>query len=84
MSEERNNRKTKEGVVLSTKMDKTAVVKVELNYPHPLYGKIITKSKKYYAHDEDAKSLKEGEKVTIVECRPISKLKRWRVLREKK
>ena len=84
MSEERNIRKIKEGVVLSTKMSKTAVVQVVMNYPHPLYGKIVSKTKKYYAHDEDASSLKEGQKVKIVECRPFSKLKRWRVVRETK
>lgn len=84
MSEERNNRKVKEGVVVSNKMDKTAVVKVVVNYPHPLYRKIVSKTKKYYAHDENAESLNEGDKVTIIECRPYSKLKRWRVVRETK
>jgi len=84
MSAERSRRRIKEGVVVSTKMDKTAVVRVVMNYPHPLYGKIISKSKKYYAHDEEASKLAIGEKVRIVECRPFSKLKRYRVLRETK
>jgi small subunit ribosomal protein S17 len=84
MSTERNNRKVKEGVVLSNKMSKTVVVKVIMSYPHPLYRKIITKTKKYYAHDEDAHTLNEGDKVKIAECRPYSKLKRWHVVKETK
>lgn len=84
MNQERNDRKIKEGIVVSNKMSKTAVVKVTTSYPHPLYRKIVTKSKKYYAHDDHAEKLAEGDKVTIVECRPYSKLKRWRVVRETK
>lgn len=80
--EERGNRKVKEGVVISTKMAKTVIVAVERTFPHPVYGKVIRMSKKYYAHDENASSLKEGDKVKIVESRPISKLKRWRIVRE--
>ncbi|NGX61547.1 MAG: 30S ribosomal protein S17 [Chlamydiae bacterium] len=77
----RGTRKTKVGVVVSTKMSKTAVVKVERTFRHPVYGKVVRSSKKYHAHDEQANTLKEGDKVTIVESRPISKLKRWRVVR---
>lgn len=79
---ERGRRKLKSGVVVSTKMAKTAVVRVERMFLHPLYGKVLRTSKKYYAHDEESHTLKEGDKVTIVETRPISKLKRWRVVRE--
>lgn len=81
MTEERGQRRTKTGTVVSSKMAKTVVVKVERKLRHPLYGKVISSSKKYYAHDEDAASLNIGDRVTIVECRPISKLKRWRVVR---
>jgi small subunit ribosomal protein S17 len=67
------------GTVVSDKTDKTVVVKVERKVKHPLYGKIIRRSKKYHAHDE-ANSFKEGEVVRIEECAPISKLKTWTVL----
>lgn len=79
---QRGRRKTKTGVVVSNKMAKTAVVSVERTFRHPLYGKVVRSSKKYYAHDEQSNTLKEGDVVTIVETRPISKLKRWRVVRE--
>ena len=78
---DRGNRKTKRGTVVSTKMSKTAVVSVDLSYRHPLYQKVLIKKKKYYAHDEDAKNLVIGQEVTIIEARPMSKLKRWRVVR---
>jgi len=67
------------GTVVSDKTDKTVVVKVERRVKHPLYGKIIRRSKKYHAHDE-ANAFKEGEIVRIEECAPISKLKSWKVL----
>jgi small subunit ribosomal protein S17 len=67
------------GTVVSDKTDKTVVVKVERKVKHPLYGKIIRRSKKYHAHDED-NSFKTGETVRIEETRPISKLKTWKVL----
>jgi small subunit ribosomal protein S17 len=67
------------GVVVSDKTEKTVVVKVERKVRHPLYGKIIRRSKKYHAHDE-GNVFKEGETVRIEECAPISKLKSWRVL----
>src|SRR3546814_7712221 len=67
------------GTVVSDKGDKTVVVKVERKVKHPLYGKIIRRSKKYHAHDED-NSIKAGETVRIEETKPISKLKTWKVL----
>ena len=71
-----NSRKQLKGVVLDSKMDKTAVVQVSRRIPHPIYKKYITKSKKYYAHDVNNKS-NPGDKVVIEESRPISKMKRW-------
>lgn len=68
-----------QGTVVSDKTDKTVVVLVERKVPHPLYGKIIRRSKKYHAHDE-ANSIREGDVVRIEECAPISKLKTWRVI----
>jgi small subunit ribosomal protein S17 len=67
------------GTIVSDKTDKTVVVKVERKVKHPLYGKIIRRSKKYHAHDE-ANTFKEGETVRIEECAPISKLKTWKVI----
>jgi small subunit ribosomal protein S17 len=67
------------GTVVSDKTDKTVVVSVERRVKHPLYGKIIKRSKKYHAHDE-ANTYKEGQTVRIQECAPISKLKTWTVL----
>src|SRR3569832_1123043 len=66
------------GEVVSTKMAKTIVVEVSRRVPHPLYKRIIAKRKKFYAHDEEA-SAKLGDVVRIVESRPMSKLKRWRL-----
>ena len=68
---------SKEGVVLSNKMEKTVIVRVDKRIKHSLYGKVITKSNKYVAHTETP--LEEGQKVTIVETRPLSKTKCWRV-----
>ncbi len=67
------------GTIVSDKTDKTVVVRVERRVKHPLYGKIIRRSKKYHAHDED-NAFKEGQIVRIEETRPISKLKTWRVI----
>ena len=67
------------GTVVSDKTDKTVTVKVERKERHPLYGKIIRRSKKYHAHDE-ANAFKSGEQVRIEECAPISKQKSWTVL----
>lgn len=67
------------GTVVSDKADKTVVVSVERRFKHPLYGKIVRRSKNYHAHDE-ANAIKEGDQVRIEECRPISKNKTWRVV----
>jgi small subunit ribosomal protein S17 len=67
------------GTVVSDKTDKTVVVLVERKVKHPLYGKIIRRSKKYHAHDE-GNTFKEGQTVRIEECAPISKLKTWKVI----
>ena len=69
------------GTVVSDKGDKTVVVRVERKVKHPLYGKIIRRSKKYHAHDE-TNQFHEGETVRIEECAPISKLKTWTVIGE--
>ena len=76
---ERNLRKTRVGVVSSDKMDKTVVVTIKDKVRHPLYGKIINRTVKYKAHDED-NSCGIGDKVQIMETRPLSKDKRWRVV----
>ena len=68
-----------QGVVVSDKMDKTVVVNVERKFPHPLYKKYIKRSKRYHAHDED-NTHKVGDTVSIQECRPLSKTKRWEVV----
>ena len=67
------------GEVVSNKNNKTVVVKVQRRFRHPFYGKVISRSKKYHAHDEKNK-YKIGDKVRIIEARPISKLKTWEVL----
>lgn len=72
------NRKVVRGTVVSNKMNKTLVVRVERVIRHPRYQKIITQAKKYYAHCEDA-DVRIGDQVDITETRPLSKLKRWRV-----
>jgi small subunit ribosomal protein S17 len=69
----------KVGEVVSTKMQKTIVVEVSRRVPHALYKRIIGKRKKFYAHDEEG-SAKMGDVVRIIECRPLSKLKRWRLV----
>ncbi len=75
---ERGNRKSRIGVVVSNKMTKTVVVKVERRVADRQYGKIVTKAEKYKAHDEN-QECKIGDRVRIVETRPLSKDKRWRV-----
>lgn len=77
--EERNLRKTKAGIVTSNKMDKTIAVKVERMLKHPIYGKFVKRSKKFLAHDE-TNDAKIGDVVRIMETRPLSKLKSWRLL----
>jgi len=73
------NRKIREGVVVSDKMDKTVVVLVERKTSHPFYKKVIKLSKKFKAHDEENKC-KVGDRVRIIETRPLSKDKRWKIL----
>ncbi len=75
----RGSRKTRVGVVVSDKMQKTVVVAVERRVPHPVYGKMVTRTKKFKAHDEENSS-KVGDRVRIMETRPLSKDKRWRVV----
>lgn len=77
--DERNARKSRIGLVVSDKMQKTVVVAVERRVPHPLYGKMVTHTKNFKAHDEE-NSAKAGDRVRIVETRPLSKDKRWRVV----
>ena len=76
---EQNRRKVRKGVVVSNKMQKTVVVRVDRTVRHPQYEKVIVRSKKYYAHD-DTNSTQIGDTVTIMETRPLSKLKYWRVV----
>ena len=79
MTIDRNRRKLRQGVVVSTAGEKTCVVKVEERKKHPLYGKMITQSKKFHAHDEN-NDAGVGDTVSIAETRPLSKLKRWRLV----
>lgn len=79
MTTDRNRRKLRQGVVVSTAGEKTCVVKVEERKKHPMYGKMITISKKFHAHDED-NTAGVGDIVAIMETRPLSKLKRWRLV----
>lgn len=78
---ERGKRPEREGVVISNKMDKTVVVRVDKTFREPKYQKVITRGRKYYAHDE-SNSIEIGEKVLIKECRPLSKLKKWLVVKK--
>src|ERR1700712_1384554 len=73
-----SHKNEKVGPVVSTKMQKTIVVQVSRRVPHPLYKRIVTKHKKFYVHDEEG-TARMGDIVRIVECRPLSKLKRWRL-----
>ena len=68
----------KVGIVVSARMAKTIVVEVSRRVPHPLYRRIVTRKKKFYAHDEKGQA-RVGDRVRIAECRPLSKLKRWRL-----
>ena len=76
---DRGLRKERVGQVVSTKMKKTAVVETTTRVPHPKFGKIIKQIKRFYAHDEDGKA-QVGDTVRIAETRPLSKLKRWRLV----
>ncbi len=75
----RGLRKTRTGTVISAGQDKTIVVSVDRKTAHKIYKKVITSSKKYYVHDE-ANEAKKGDTVSIIETRPMSKLKRWRLV----
>ena len=75
----RNRRKVRVGVVVSDKMDKTVTVTVQRQFLHPLYGKLVKRTKKYHAHDEN-NEYQVGDSVRISETRPLSKTKRWRVV----
>jgi small subunit ribosomal protein S17 len=79
MSEERGVRKTRIGTVVSDKMEKTVVVRVERQFAHPIYKKIIKRSTRFKVHDE-ANDCHVGDRVRIMETRPISREKRWRVV----
>lgn len=79
MEAERKERKERIGFVVSNKMDKTVTVTIERRKQHPMYKRVIKRSKKYKAHDE-VNECNEGDKVRIVETRPLSKTKRWRVV----
>ena len=79
MAEERNNRKVREGVVVSDKMDKTVVVAIKDKAKHPLYKKTINKTKKLKVHDEN-NECSIGDIVKVMETRPLSKDKRWRLV----
>ena len=80
MAEVRNYRKTRVGLVSSNRMSKTVVVSIEDNVKHPVYGKIVKRTLKVHAHDEN-NECGIGDKVLIMETRPLSKTKRWRVVR---
>ena len=75
---ERSSRKVKTGIVVYDKRKNTVTVAIELQYPHPKYGKIVKKTRKLHAHDESFEA-KMGDTVKIMETKPISKTKRWRV-----
>ena len=75
----RNARKVRVGLVVSDKMQKTVVVAIERRVPHPVYGKMVTRTKRVKAHDEE-NAAKAGDTVRIMETRPLSKDKRWRVV----
>ena len=77
-NEQRSDRKVREGLVVSDKMDKTVVVAVENRFPHPIYKKTVSRTTRYKAHDED-NSCQLGDRVRITETRPLSRTKRWMV-----
>ena len=79
MAEARSNRKTRVGVVVSDKMDKTITVEIRTRVKHPLYGKIMNRTNKLKAHDEN-NECGIGDKVRVMETRPLSKDKRWRLV----
>ena len=78
MTQERNRRKSRTGVVVSDKRDRTVTVAIKQSFPQPKYGKIVRKTKKLYVHDESFDA-KVGDTVRVMETKPISKMKRWRI-----
>jgi small subunit ribosomal protein S17 len=80
MTEQQASNRTLTGRVISDKMDKTITVLVERRVKHPIYGKIVKRSTKVYAHDED-NQCRIGDNVTVEQCRPLSRTKTWRLLR---
>ena len=78
MAERQGRRKTRMGIVVGSRLDKTVTVRVDRSYPHPIYRKIVRRSRRVLAHDE-ANECNVGDRVLVAETRPISKLKRWRV-----
>ena len=78
MQKQRGKRKTRIGVVVSDKMDKTVAVRVDRAFPHPVYGKTVRRSKRVLAHDEE-NTCRIGDRVLLMETRPLSRRKRWRV-----
>ena len=80
MEQNRGQRVKRIGLVVSDKMEKTILVKVERQFPHPLYRRTVKKSKNFMAHDEEGKA-KIGDRVEIIESRPLSRRKRWRLVR---
>ena len=79
MIEERNSRKLRQGVVVSAKGDKTCIVEIKERKPHPIYGKMMTRTKRLHTHDE-LNIAGVGDTVQVMETRPVSKLKRWRLV----
>ena len=79
MTEERNSRKVRQGIVVSDAGDKTCVVQINERKPHPLYGKMVNSTKRLHVHDEN-NECGVGDTVTVMETRPLSKTKRWRLL----
>lgn len=77
---DRSMRRVIEGIVTSDKMEKTITVEIERTFKHAKYGKFVRKAKRYHAHDEKSEA-KKGDRVEIMECRPYSKTKRWRLVR---
>ncbi len=80
MTDERNSRKVRQGIVVSDANDKTCVVQIKDRKPHPIYGKMMTTTKKLHAHDENNEA-HVGDTVLIMETRPLSKMKRWRLVK---
>ena len=80
MTDERNSRKVRQGIVVSDANDKTCVVQIKDRKPHPIYGKMMTTTKKFHAHDEHNEA-HVGDPGLIMETRPLSKMKRWRLVK---